>query len=219
MSAAPRAERLTIAGPAGALEALIEEPAERRGSAFGVVCHPHPLHGGTMDNKVVHTLARASHALGLPSVRFNFRGVGASAGHYAEGVGETADALAAVEFGRARWPGARPWLLGFSFGGVIAIRAAEQAAPLRLVAVAPAVDRLGPLPVTPSCPWLIVQGDADEVIAPRAVFEWAAHLEPPATLVRLPSTGHFFHGRLTELKDAVIAFARGELPPPQPVKG
>ena len=206
---APRAERLTIEGPVGALEVLLEEPPALRADRFGVVCHPHPLHGGTLDNKVVHTLARALHGLEIPTVRFNFRGVGASAGSFAEGIGETDDALAAVAFGRTRWPAARPWLLGFSFGGVVAIRAAERAMPERLVAVAPAVDRLGPVPTTPRCPWLIVIGDADEVVAPRVVLEWVGRLDRPASLVTLPGVGHFFHGRLGELRDAVLAFAQG----------
>jgi len=206
---APRVERLSIDGPAGVLEALLEEPQPAVAGHFGVVCHPHPLHGGTLDNKVVHTLARSLHALGVPTVRFNFRGVGASTGRFADGIGETADALAVVEFARARWPNARPWLLGFSFGAGIAIRASAAAAPERLVAVAPAVDRIALGPVTPTCPWLIVLGDADEIVQPRVVLEWAARLAPAATVVTLPGASHFFHGRLGELREAVIAFAEG----------
>jgi alpha/beta superfamily hydrolase len=105
---APRAERLTLAGPAGGLEALIETPATGDGSApvsaFAVVCHPHPLYGGTLDNKVVHTLARAFNQCGAPAIRFNFRGVGTSAGSYDEGRGEIKDALAVIAWGRKRWP-------------------------------------------------------------------------------------------------------------------
>jgi len=104
----PRAERLTLPGPAGGLEALIETPAGAAAapSAFAVVCHPHPLFGGTLDNKVVYTVARAFEQLGAPAIRFNFRGVGASAGVHDEGRGETEDALAVIAWGRARWPGA-----------------------------------------------------------------------------------------------------------------
>ena len=119
-----RAERLSIDGPSGALEVLREEPVEQaRIARFGVVCHPHPLYGGTLDNKVAHTLAHAVLELGIPALRFNFRGVGASAGHFDDGRGEVDDALAVLEWGSAHWPQAVPWLLGFSFGAVVAIRA------------------------------------------------------------------------------------------------
>src|SRR5579864_2855767 len=136
----PQAQRLALAGPAGALQALLETPrpeGEPAPHAFGVVCHPHPLHGGALDNKVVWTVSRAFQQLGAPTLRFNFRGVGASEGTYDEGRGETNDALAVIAYGRQRFPGAALWLGGFSFGGVVAVRAAEQAQPARLVLVAP----------------------------------------------------------------------------------
>src|SRR5256714_5169136 len=120
----PHAERTSLEGHAGPLQALIETPVtEGEGpgpqpvSAFAVVCHPHPLHGGTLDNKVVYTVARALEQLGAPAIRFNFRGVGASAGGYDAGRGETADALAVVAYGRRRWPQAALWLAGFSLRG------------------------------------------------------------------------------------------------------
>src|SRR5439155_960318 len=126
-------------GPAGPLQALIETPAtEVQGpqpvSAFAVVCHPHPLHGGTLDNKVVYTVARALEQLGAPAIRFNFRGVGTSAGSYDEGRGETADALAVIAYGRRRWPQAALWLAGFSFGGAVAVGAAAGARSSRALA-------------------------------------------------------------------------------------
>jgi hypothetical protein len=129
----PGAERLTLPGPAGTLEALVETPAGDGAdvapgsvpAAFGVVCHPHPLYGGTLDNKVAYTLARAFIECGAPAIRFNFRGVGASAGRFDEGRGETEDALAAIRYGRQRWPGAALWLAGFSFGAAVALRAAR----------------------------------------------------------------------------------------------
>jgi uncharacterized protein len=203
------AQRLEIKGPAGALETLLEQPQAERCAAFGVICHPHPLFGGTLDNKVVHTLARSLHELGLPTLRFNFRGVGASAGSFDEGIGETQDALAVLDFGRMRWPQSAPWLLGFSFGAMIAIRAAEHAQPERLVTVAPAIGRV-PLGATlPRCPWLIVQGDADEVVDPRSVLDWVSQLRTVAPVVKLlPGVGHFFHGRLAELREAVLEFGR-----------
>ena len=209
----PRAERLGLEGPAGALEALIESPVTDAPAvrAFGVVCHPHPLYGGTLDNKVVYTLARSFVQLGAPAVRFNFRGVGASAGVYDDGRGETEDALAVIRYGRQRWPGAALWLAGFSFGGAVAVRAAGEASPERLVAVAPGVLTI-PLAraAPPACPWLIVQGDADEVVPPGTVRAWAEPLAPRVKLEMLPGAGHFFHGRLHDLRETVLAFMGSE---------
>src|SRR5438270_430885 len=208
------AERTALAGLTGPLQALIETPQIEAGgmqvvTAFAVVCHPHPLYGGTMDNKVVYTLARTLEQLGAPAIRFNFRGVGSSAGQYDEGRGETDDALAAIAYGRQRWPGAQPWLAGFSFGGAVALRAAAQGRPQRLITVAPGISIV---PVTdveaPACPWLIVQGDADEVVPPEAVRSFAQRLSPAPELKMLAGAGHFFHGRLNELRDVVLAFMR-----------
>jgi len=212
----PHAERLRLEGPAGALETLIETPAglDATPAAFGVICHPHPLHGGTMDNKVVWTLARAFQELGAPTIRFNFRGVGASVGSHDEGPGEVADALAVIAYGRERWPQAALWLAGFSFGGVVAIRAAASAHPARLVTVAPGITRIdvGTDP-PPECPWLIVQGDADDVVPAQAVIAWARTLVPAPELTVLPGAGHFFHGRINELRDTVLEFMRRTAPP------
>jgi alpha/beta superfamily hydrolase len=208
----PRAERVRLAGPAGDIEALIETPADMPADAgapraFAVVCHPHPLYGGTLDNKVVYTLARACVELGVPSIRFNFRGVGGSAGQYDEGRGETADALAVVAHGRERWPGAALWLAGFSFGGAVAVRAAAQAQPEKLVTVAPGITRVAMDGVaSPACPWLIVQGDADDVIEPAAVQEWASRQSRAPTVRLLSGAGHFFHGRLHDLRQIVLDF-------------
>ena len=208
----PLAERLALAGPAGDLEALIETPLIDGGSAapvsaFGAVCHPHPLFGGTLHNKVVWTVARAFEQLGAPTIRFNFRGVGKSAGRYDEGNGETADLLAVIAYGRQRWPQAALWLGGFSFGGVVAVRAAGEAHPARLVAVAPGITKIdvsGAAP--PACPWLIVQGDQDEVVPPQVVLEWAQKLVPAPQVSVVPGASHFFHGRISELRETVLAF-------------
>jgi hypothetical protein len=216
----PRPEPVGIPGPAGPLQAIVDTPAGAAGERFAVLCHPHPRHGGTMTNKVVHTVARAFNELGVPTVRFNFRGVGNSAGVYDHGEGETQDALAAVEYGRQRWPGAALWLAGFSFGGVVAVRAAQMAAPGLLVTVAPAVTRLEVAGLqAPSCPWLIVQGDADDVVEPRSVLDWARRQSPPPTVSLLPGAGHFFHGMLPELREVIVNFvaqvAPRESPPPR----
>lgn len=212
----PRPERIVIPGPAGALEALLEIPVQRDAGHFGVICHPHPLYGGTLENKVVHTLARAFQELGAPTLRFNFRGVGASGGEFDGGRGEVEDALAVVAHGRQLFPGAALWLAGFSFGGAVAVTSAARAHPERLVVVAPGVTLLDVGSAAPSCPWLIVQGDADDVIEPRYVLEWAASLanhspahQPQVHVV--PGAGHFFHGRLHDLRDAVLSFLAGGL--------
>jgi uncharacterized protein len=215
----PLAERVLIEGPAGALQVLIETPQAAEGSAatpvhaFAVVCHPHPLHGGTMDNKVVYTVARAFEHLGAPAIRFNFRGVGTSAGSFDDGRGESADALAVIAYGRQRWPQAELWLGGFSFGGAVAVRAAGSTRPQRVVLAAPAVTRID---VThspaPACPWLIVQGDADDVVPSAQVLAWADALRPRPTVTLLTGAGHFFHGRINELRDAVLAFMATDHP-------
>lgn len=202
----PVPQALMIPGPSGDLEAMVEIPAAA-GTRVAVICHPHPLHGGTMLNKVVHTLARTFNECGVATIRFNYRGVGKSAGAYDHGRGETQDAMAVIDWGLLRWPGSQLWLAGFSFGGGVAIRAAAERKTERLVTVAPAVAR-APEDVQslPDCPWLIVQGDQDEVIDPASVFAWAKTLPPSAELEVLKEAGHYFHGRLSHLREVVQAW-------------
>lgn len=171
---------------------------------YAVICHPHPLYGGTMDNKVVTTVARALHECAIPTLRFNFRGVGKSHGSYDEGIGETADAAAVAAWGAVRWPGRSVIVAGFSFGGYVALRLVGQIAAERLIAVAPAILRFDANARAPDCPFTIIQGDADEVVDPQAVIAWASALTPAPSLRVLPGVGHFFHGRLHDLRDAVI---------------
>ncbi|HME37827.1 MAG TPA: alpha/beta hydrolase [Steroidobacteraceae bacterium] len=202
MSSTP--ERLSIEGQAGALQAIVEDPGAE-GPSFAVICHPHPLFGGTMDNKVVTTVARALQEIGMPTLRFNFRGVGASAGAFDQGAGETADADAVASWGAARWPGRTMVLAGFSFGGYVALRLAQRRVPRHLITIAPAVTLFDASEMAvPRCPWLVVQGDADDVVDPAAVINWVNGLDPKPRLVVLHGVGHFFHGRLRELRDAVI---------------
>lgn len=202
--------RFFIDGPAGALEAVAACPAPEHALAVtAIVCHPNPVQGGTLDNKVVYTLARAFNEVGARAVRFNFRGVGASAGSFARGQGETEDALAVLDWVRARRPHDALWLAGFSFGGAVALHAATRAAVAGLVTVAPAVNLYDVrwLPA-PRVPWLVVQGDADDVVSAQDVQAWVEHLDPRPALVLMPGVGHFFHQRLNDLRSAVIEWLR-----------
>jgi alpha/beta superfamily hydrolase len=184
------------------LEAAIDA-STGSAAATAVICHPHPLQQGTMSNKVVTTLARTFARLGADAIRFNFRGVGSSAGSYAEGVGEREDALAVVAWARARWPGRRLFLGGFSFGAAVAAAIAARVAPAGLVTVAPPIDRLPADFAAPLCPWLLIHGEDDDVVPAAPVLEWCAALAVPPRIVLLPGVGHFFHGRLSALTEAV----------------
>ena len=204
MSKPRHTEPCAFEGPAGRVEGLLDHP-DSAPVAAAVVCHPHPLQGGAMTNKVAYILARAFNDLGGVSLRFNFRGVGGSVGVFDQGVGETEDALAALDWIAARHPGLPLWLGGFSFGAYVSLRAQSRCPIQRLVTVAPAVERFDKDAIRePACPWLLVQGDADEVVDPRAVLDWARGLQRPPQTVVLPGAGHFFHGRLNELREAVV---------------
>ncbi len=193
-------QRVRIAGPAGEIECALDAPAAGATRGVAVVCHPHPQHGGTMDNKVAQTLARAFVQLGYQSVRFNFRGVGASQGGWDEGRGEIDDALAVVAAHAA--PGRPLVLAGFSFGGYVASHAAAQVGDAeRLVLVAPAVRNFELAPV--SAHTLVVHGEHDEIVPLAALFDWARPQSLPVTV--LPGAGHFFHGQLNMLKQIVLA--------------
>ncbi len=192
---------VSILGPAGALEAITTCPAEPPKGTV-VICHPHPQYGGTMHNKVVHMLARSFGELGLRTVRFNFRGVGGSEGAFDHGIGETEDVLAVLEWAQARQSTGKFWLAGFSFGAFMALRAATRTSVDRLIVVAPPVEHypeLGPPPV-PRVPILVLQGDQDDVVSPSAVTTWTRRLNTKAVLRMLPGAGHFFHGRLNDLR-------------------
>jgi hypothetical protein len=203
----PRAEKLFIDGPTGRLEAMLEQPAEEKPVGSVVVCHPHPQHGGTMHNKVAHTLARAFLRLGFSALRFNFRGTQNSEGSYDNGDGELDDALAAMAWIRNRSPELPLWLAGFSFGAAIAVKAAVVSDVDGLVSVAPAISRFATgMATQPKCPWLVVQGDRDELVDVEETVEWVDSLDPGPELLIVPEGEHFFHGRLVELRDAVSEF-------------
>jgi len=204
----PVPQPATIEGPAGPLEARVDDPSPgATPGVVGVVCHPHPLYGGTLHNKVVHTLARALQECGAPTVRFNFRGVGQSAWRYDGGPGELEDAIAACRWARQHWGCEALWLAGFSFGAAVSLEAAHPVQPWALVTVAPPVGRIIVTPVRrPDCPWLVVHGERDELVEVAAVRDWAAGFDEPPRLKVLPSAEHFFHGQLGELRAAVVEF-------------
>lgn len=216
VGSSPPPERLQLAGGAGEIETLVEFPGGPP-RAVALCCHPHPLYGGTLTNKVIHTVARSFLAAGAIAVRFNFRGVGASAGVHDEGRGEAEDLCALAAWAQQRWPGLPLWLGGFSFGSWVALRAQSAPAALQqclrpalLVAVAPPVGRWDFSTIAPpACPWLVVQGLRDELVDADEVRQWVAALTArgsPAQFVTLAEADHFFHARLHELRDAVMGF-------------
>ncbi|MDX2412116.1 MAG: alpha/beta hydrolase [Woeseiaceae bacterium] len=207
MNRIPRSQKLLLQGPVGKLESILDVPGDAEIVGAAVVCHPHPQHGGTMHNKVAHTLARAFVRSGFETLRFNFRGTEASEGQYNEGIGELDDALAALDWMRERRPAGPLWLAGFSFGAAIAIRAAVKVEVNGLVSVAPAVSRFAnDIADQPDCPWLVVQGDEDELVDIEETLAWLNALEPGPELLVLAGAEHFFHGRLIDVREAVMDF-------------
>jgi alpha/beta superfamily hydrolase len=199
---------ITIAGPIGDLEALWLDTPDAKGVAL--ICHPNPVQGGTMLNKVVSTLQRTARDCGLATLRFNYRGVGASAGSSDMTSGEVDDAQAAAAWLQERYPQLPITLLGFSFGGFVAAalggRLEGQGVSLtKLFMVAPAVHRLNAeLPPAAHCPLVVIQPETDEVIDPQTVYQWSATLGRAHELLKVAECGHFFHGKLTDLKDLLL---------------
>jgi len=194
-------ERDHIGGPAGRLEIAIAD-AGSRARGIAVVAHPHPLHGGTLDNKVVQTLAKAFLALGFTALRFNFRGVGRSEGVFDNGRGEVDDLIAVAQYAGARFGSRELALAGFSFGAYAAAQAARTLRPAKLALVAPAVNLYQMPPVQPGA--LIVHGEQDDVVSLRDLFDWARPQQLP--VIVFPGTGHFFHGMLVPLRDVVLRY-------------
>jgi alpha/beta superfamily hydrolase len=210
------ASTFLLPGPAGALELSVDLPeaADAR-TGYAIVCHPHPLEGGTMHNKVVTMAARSLRELGLTTVRFNFRGVGASEGAYDNGRGETLDLLAVAQWAQQARPEQPLWLAGFSFGAWIALLGARDLPVAQVISIAPPAGRWDFSAVLPpACPWLVIQGEADDIVVPQAVYDWLGKLDANPTLVKMPDTGHFFHRRLMDLRGAIKNGVRRNLPPP-----
>lgn len=199
---------LFIDGQSGPLEALYLDVADARGAVL--ICHPNPVQGGTMLNKVVSTLQRTARDAGYVTLRFNYRGVGQSAGSHDMGAGEVADAEAAAAWLRARHPALPLVLMGFSFGGFVAASLAgrleaDGVSLQQLFMIAPAVMRLSEqFPLPERVTLTVVQPETDEVVDPQLVYEWSDTLTRPHELLKVAECGHFFHGKLTDLKDLLL---------------
>ena len=206
---------LLLPGPAGALEVAVDPP---EGDApalplVAIVCHPLPTEGGTMHNKVVTMAARALRESGATTVRFNFRGTGQSQGEFGNGDGELDDLRAIAAWVRAQRPGHALWLAGFSFGAYVSLRAAAELQPGLLISIAPPAGRWDFQAIDlPTMPWLVIQGEADEIVDPQAVYDWLERSGAQAELVRMPDTSHFFHRKLIDLRGAIKHGVRAYLP-------
>lgn len=203
----PGEHRGFLPGRVGALEACLTVPDEITGQHIALLGHPHSLKGGSMQNKVVTTLMKLFKALGIPSLRFNFRGVGESAGLYDAGLGESDDMLDLAELCQKALPQAKLLFAGFSFGSFVAYRAAAQIEHDLLLSIAPPVNHFDftAFPNDPA-PWVLVQGDNDEVIPSDVVFAFAEARN--ISVLRFPGTGHFFHGKLVDLKAQLLDVMR-----------
>ncbi len=196
-------KRIAIDGPAGRLETVVSDPGQSR-NGYALIAHPHPLHGGTLDNKVVQTLAKAFYRLGYAAVRFNFRGVGKSEGVFDDGPGEIEDLLAVDRYAREQFGSVNRVLGGFSFGSFVAAAAASQLEIRHLVLIAPAVGRF-PIGEVPK-DTLVVHGEEDDVVLLADVMDWARPQKLP--VVVFPGVGHFFHGALIEVQNLVTRHCR-----------
>ena len=201
------AEPLLLAGPTGRIEAAFDAPDADVPARplLAIVCHPLPTEGGSMHNKVVTMAARALREVGATTLRFNFRGVGQSEGRFDDGVGELDDLRAVAAWARANHPDKILWLAGFSFGAYVSLRLAVELRAAALVSIAPPVGRRWDFSAieVPTAPWLVIQGEADEIVDPQAVFAWLATLPRQPRLVRMPDTSHFFHRKLIDLRGAL----------------
>jgi alpha/beta superfamily hydrolase len=195
-----------ISGMAGDIETLITCPQElTETTPIVIISHPHPLYGGTMTNKVVHILAKSFSKLDAITVRFNFRGVGKSAGEYSDGIGEAEDLQALARECKQWRPQAPIWLAGFSFGAYVTLRAHDDIQPEKLLLVAPPVsmypfDELAEVNI----PWIVIQGGQDEVIDAAAVKTWVSERPNQPQFIWMEQAGHFFHGKLNEVKEALL---------------
>ena len=201
----PSTNKLMLAGPCGQLEVILTEPENLTHNSTAIICHPHPLQEGTMHNKVVTILAKTFDSLGMRAIRFNYRGVGKSDGEYGNKVGETQDLLALFSWAQQQWPGTEITLAGFSFGSYIAASVANQHAIKQLITIAPAVNH-GDFQALDNinCPWITIQGEDDEVVPYEQVKQFIEQSNYPIQFLSMPETGHFFHGKLIDLKESLL---------------
>ncbi|HHF7372805.1 alpha/beta hydrolase [Legionella bozemanae] len=210
--AIPGEHALFLQGVIGKLEAVLTVPEQNHSAFIAFLGHPHSLQGGTMSNKVVTTLARAFKELGIPSLRFNFRGVGQSEGVYDSGIGESEDMLVLVRELQKEQPEKKLIFAGFSFGSYVAYRAAAQSDSQFLITIAPPVHHYDYREFNPApYPWLMIQGDEDEVVPSALVFDFAFQSIPEIPVIRFANTGHFFHGKLIELKTILIEYIHSQV--------
>jgi alpha/beta superfamily hydrolase len=192
---------LLISGPVGQLEMAVAYQADSPTNGWGIVCHPHSLHGGAMYNKVVATLTKTFQEAGLNTVRFNFRGVGQSQGQFDRGQGELDDLIAVMGWIQDTYKHFDIALAGFSFGAYVVASAATRIPVTKLITVAPPVEHFPMQDLPPiSCPWILVQGERDDIVPAEAVLKWAEARAPRPVILRFPEAGHFFHGQLMELR-------------------
>ncbi len=208
----PGEHPLLLQGLAGQLEAVLTVPEQIKDKFVAFIGHPHSLQGGTMNNKVVTTLVRVFKELGIPSLRFNFRGVGQSEGIYNGGIGESEDMIALATSWQKEQPDSKLLFAGFSFGSYVAYRAAAQLDSILLITIAPPVHHYDYTEYNPQpTPWLIIQGDADEVVPYSLVMNYAQQASPEIPVIEFADTGHFFHGKLIELKTKLIEYIQSQV--------
>lgn len=199
-----------IKGEAGLIEAVHDKVKNSNQEVVAVICHPHPLYQGSMHNKVVTTISRAMKTLDIESFRFNYRGVGDSQGEYGDGLGELEDLLSVCEWIKQNTQFKKIILCGFSFGGAIAYKGLSQLDNVvTLITIAPAVDRfdLTKYAEPKNIPWLVVQGLDDDTVNPNSVFDFTLKtIKSDLTMVKMNEVGHFFHGKLIELKTVIENF-------------
>ena len=207
---------LLLPGGAGNLDVILAAPRDITPRGIAVICHPHPLYGGAMSNKVTYTLAAIALKAGFYALRFNFRGVGRSEGAHDDGRGEAEDTLLLVDWLRQRVPGHFPLMLaGFSFGAYISVAVAEQARPALQISIAPPFGGrfvYAARPARPPCPWLVIHSRDDDTVAYDETAAAVAAYEPPAELHTVDGAGHFFNGRLADITQAAGDFIQRHLP-------
>lgn len=207
--------RQMIRGPAGLIETQLDAPrAGVQPVGCALICHPHPLYGGALSNKVTYSLASCASRSGWYALRFNFRGVGRSEGLHDEGRGETDDAVFLAHWLREQWPDAPLALMGFSFGAFIALHAAARVPAQLCVSIAPPFAKYvqAPPPPRPAAPWLVVHGRDDEIVSYNDTLAALERYQPPPELVSCEGTGHFFHGQLKQIEEAVLPFLHKNAP-------